>query len=140
MNLAKPIAALAIIAVVVVGFNLLLDVSLIAQWFGPLTEQPEEIKEAQGENANMSEELQDCSSVILQIEQASTDSVTVEVAQGSIDKVSATWFYEQSAPVEAESEVTNGEATLQSDNPGEALNSVEVSAPDCPGAAPATYP
>lgn len=88
----------------------------------------------------MSEKVQKCSSVILQINQASTESVTIEVAKGSVDRVSATWFYENSTPIQKEGQIREGEATLQSDNPGEALNSVEVKAPNCPGAAPATYP
>ena len=137
MKYAKILGFLGFLVVVFVGFNLLLDLSLIAQWAGPLTQNPEEEREG---FTNTSDELTKCSSVILQIKQASTDSVTVLVEGGSIDKVSATWFYEQSAPVQAEGVVTNEEATLESDNPGELLNSVEVSAPDCEGTAPVTYP
>lgn len=139
MKSAKIFGFLGLILILFVGFNFLLDVSLIAQWAGPLTQNPEEVEGAQGESTNTSEELADCSGVIIQIEQASTDSVTAQIAGGNINTVSATWFYSESPPVTVEGEVTNGEATIQSDNPGETLNNVEVNAPECPGAAPANY-
>lgn len=84
-----------IAAVLLIAFTMAVA-SLFAQW------APQLIQNAQGDTSNRTDEIQECSSVSLELINPSVNQTTVRQATGDKDigNVSVTWFYNNNDPLQ----------------------------------------
>lgn len=130
-----------IAAVLLIAFTMAVA-SIFAQW------APQLIQNAQGDTVNQSEEIQSCSSIILEFQSGSNNSATIQQTGGDTNAgdITTTWYYGDAQPVQNTTksiESTRGFVSYDDvnswGNPGNDLSRIEAQPTNCDGAAAAVY-
>lgn len=126
-----------IAAVLLIAFTMAVA-SLFAQW------APQLIKNAQGDTANKSSQIQECVSVNVEVMDANASYISLRQTDGdrAVGNMSATWTYNGS-----EIETNYGAITTPTGNteiwsslgPAAELNQIDVNPLNCEGAPSKTY-
>jgi len=123
-----------IAAVLLIAFTMAVA-SIFAQW------APQLIQDAQGQTSEDAKAIQRCSNIVLDISRGNVTHATVQQTQGksAVGNFTATWFYENAAPVQKSTDLTgsNRNVTQISNGKGSGygtLTRIEAQPTDCKGA------
>lgn len=132
-----------IAAVLLIAFTMAVA-SIFAQW------APQLIQNAQGDTVNQSQEIQSCSSIILEFQSGSNNSATIQQTGGSTNAgpITTTWYYGDQGPIQNNTKSVDSTrgfvsyddvSSWASSTVGNNLERIEAQPTNCDGAAPAVY-
>lgn len=127
-----------IAAVLLIAFTMAVA-SIFAQW------APQLIKNAQGDTRDDANEIQSCSSILINIPNGNETHATLSQTGGTeaIGNVTLTWFYDSSNPVQTNVEINNTRGTAQKTNGKSGsygtLDYIRATPKDCKGSSTAEY-
>jgi flagellin-like protein len=141
MSKSKGISPL-IAAVLLIAFTMAVA-SIFAQW------APQLIQNAQGDTVNQSDEIQSCSSIVLEFVDGSNTTATIQQTNGenNAGPITTTWYYNDASPIQNNTKSIDSNRGFVSYNVtkfnqseiGNDLSHVEAQPTNCEGSAPTTY-